>query len=97
MSFIFHRIGLRILHKCGQGYFIYRGTNSQQCVNLGYFPDLVEVPYKRKIKRDKKQGLELFDKYYIQTVEKPSTKDIPPKEKIKKLLNSRNGDVIWNQ
>jgi hypothetical protein len=86
-EFYFPPDRIKNLHKCGQGYFIYRGTNSQQCVNLGYFPDLVEALYERKIKRDKKQGLELFDKYYVQTVEKPSTKDIPLKTENKETVD----------
>ena len=78
---------IKSLHKRGQGYFIYRGANSQQCVNLGYFPDLEEVPYKRKIKENKKQGIGLFEKYYIEIQEKPLTKDIPIKSISKEILD----------
>jgi hypothetical protein len=54
------------LHKFGQGYFIYRGDNSQKCVNFGCFPDRPEVAYKLKRKKGKREGLRLFEKYYMQ-------------------------------
>ncbi|MBF0490201.1 MAG: TraM recognition domain-containing protein [Candidatus Omnitrophica bacterium] len=53
------------LHKYGQGYFIYRGDNSQKCVNLGCFADIPQEPYSRKVKKNKKEGLKLFEKYYL--------------------------------
>ena len=86
-EFYFPPDRIKNLHKRGQGYFIYRGANSQQCVNLGYFPDLEEVPYKRKIKENKKQGIGLFEKYYIEIQEKPLTKDIPIKSISKEILD----------
>ncbi len=56
---------IKNLHKFGQGYFIYRGDNSQKCVNLGHFVDMPELQYKRKEKKNKRDGLRLFEKYYL--------------------------------
>ncbi len=53
------------LHKYGQGYFVYRGDNSQKCVNFGCFANMSEMPYERKTKKNKKEGLKLFEKYYM--------------------------------
>jgi|GEM_PF-4398699 type IV secretory pathway TraG/TraD family ATPase VirD4 len=86
-EFYFAPDKIKNLHKRGQGYFIYRGTNSQQCVNLGYFPDLKEVAYERKVKPNKKQGIGLFEKYYIERQDKPLVKDIPLKYNSKESLD----------
>ena len=59
---------IKNLHKFGQGYFIYRGDNSQKCVNLGHFVDMPELQYKRKEKKSKRGGLRLFEKYYLNSV-----------------------------
>ena len=59
---------IKNLHKFGQGYFIYRGDNSQKCVNLGHFVDMPELQYKRKEKKNKRDGLRLFEKYYLNSV-----------------------------
>ena len=71
------------LHKYGQGYFIYRGDNSQKCVNFGCFADAPEVLYKRKLKMNKREGLGLFEKYYVNFQEKPPElkPDSPPQKK----------------
>ncbi|MDE2009883.1 MAG: TraM recognition domain-containing protein [Candidatus Omnitrophica bacterium] len=86
-EFYFPPDRIKNLHKRGQGYFIYRGTNSQQCVNLGYFFDLKEEPYKRKIKLNKREGIGLFEKYYIERQEKPSIQVIPLKINSKESLD----------
>ena len=56
---------IKRLNKLGQGYFIYRGENSQKCVNFGRFENLPELQYKRKSKKNKREGLLLFEKYYL--------------------------------
>jgi hypothetical protein len=56
---------IKNLHKYGQGYYIYKGDNTQVCVNFGYLPDLPEMPYARKVKKNKNEGLKLFEKYYV--------------------------------
>jgi hypothetical protein len=53
------------LHKYGQGYFIYRGDNSQVCVNFGQFVNLPQRPYAKKAKHNKREGLRLFERYYL--------------------------------
>ncbi len=55
------------LHKYGQGYFVYRGDNSHQCVNFSRFQNIKEIPYIKKIKKNKKGGLRLFEKYYLES------------------------------
>ncbi|MBP9853515.1 MAG: TraM recognition domain-containing protein, partial [Candidatus Omnitrophica bacterium] len=55
------------LHKYGQGYFVYRGDNSHKCVNFGRFQNIKEIPYIKKIKKNKKGGLRLFEKYYLES------------------------------
>ena len=57
---------IKNLHKYGQGYFIYRGDNSHQCVNFGRFHHIHEIPYVKKSKKNKKDGLKLFEKYYLE-------------------------------
>ncbi len=56
---------IKKLNKLGQGYFIYRGDNSQKCVNFGYFANMPEMQYTRKVKKNKREGLDLFKKYYL--------------------------------
>ncbi len=56
---------IKRLNKLGQGYFIYRGENTQKCVNFGRFENLPELQYKRKFKKNKREGLRLFEKYYL--------------------------------
>ena len=83
-EFNFHPDKIKNLHKYGQGYFIYRGENSPKCVNFGLFRDMPEVPYEKRAKKGKKEGLGLFEKYYIrQGHEKRLTNnaDIKPEDK----------------
>jgi len=67
-EFNFHPDKIKNLHKYGQGYFIYRGENNPKCVNFGLFRDMPEVPYQKKTKKDKKEGLGLFEKYYVKKI-----------------------------
>ncbi|MCR4336754.1 MAG: TraM recognition domain-containing protein, partial [Candidatus Omnitrophica bacterium] len=73
-EFYFAPDKVKNLHKFGQGYFIYRGDNSQRCVNLGCFKDVKELPYQKKIKKDRQEGLRLFEQFYIrnQDAHKPA-------------------------
>jgi hypothetical protein len=65
-EFLFPPDKIKNLNKYGQGYFVYRGNNSHQCVNLGSFKNVEEIPYKKKIKKNKNKGLKLFEKYYLE-------------------------------
>ncbi|MCA9407390.1 MAG: TraM recognition domain-containing protein, partial [Candidatus Omnitrophica bacterium] len=58
---------IKSLHKHGQGYFVYRGNNTHQCVNFGRFQKFKEIPYTRNVKKNKKVGLNLFKKYYLES------------------------------
>ncbi len=67
---------IKNLHTYGQGYFIYRGNNTQKCVNFGCFSKMSGMPYNPKVKTDKKEGQGLFKKYYIEgDKDKPSIND----------------------
>jgi hypothetical protein len=70
------------LHKFGQGYFVYRGENSQRCVNFGCFSDFPEVAYELKRKKDKREGLRLFEKYYMKEEAEKETMKKPIKVKV---------------
>ncbi len=54
---------IKSLHKYGQGYFVYKGDNTQECVNFGHFRELQKSPYKKKSKPEKQEGINLFEKY----------------------------------
>ncbi len=56
---------IKNLHKFGQGYFVYRGNNTHKCVNFGKFDNIQEIPYIKKTKSNKREGLRLFEKYYL--------------------------------
>lgn len=74
---------IKNLYKHGQGYFVYRGSNSHQCVNLGRFQKIQELPYVKKEKKNKKCGLRLFEKYYLES----------PKVRIKEKQVLQAGSV----
>ncbi|MCB9747932.1 MAG: type IV secretory system conjugative DNA transfer family protein [Candidatus Omnitrophica bacterium] len=63
-EFYFSPDKIKSLHKYGQGYFIYRGDNTQTCVNFGQFQD-IEVSYEKRCKKSKTEGLKLFEQYYL--------------------------------
>lgn len=78
-EFYFPPDKIKNLHKFGQGYFVYRGDSSQKCVNLGCFSEKPNRSYIQKTKKDKREGLRLFSKYYTQHNEvKPSKKANKP-------------------
>lgn len=56
---------IKNLHKYGQGYLVYRGNNSFQCVNFGQFNAIKEKMYMKRTKHNKKRGLNLFEQYYL--------------------------------
>ena len=51
---------IKKLNKLGQGYYIYRGENTQKCVNFGRFENLPELEYKRKVKKNKREGITII-------------------------------------
>jgi len=81
--FNFHPDKIKNLNKHGQAYFIYRGDNSQKCVNFGQFNNLTLILYEKKAKKNKKEGLGSFEKNYIKNnrKEEPTEKPKPPEDK----------------
>ncbi len=75
-EFYFPPDKVKNLHKFGQGYFVYRGDRTQKCVNFGCFGEMPERTYSQKSKKDKREGLRLFSKYYIQHSEQPSSRKV---------------------
>jgi len=75
-EFYFPPDKVKSLHKYGQGYFIYKGDNTQKCVNFGQFSGIKSVPYEKRAKTGKKEGLQLFERYYLREdeIEKPAEK-----------------------
>jgi len=69
-EFYFSPDKVKSLHKYGQGYFIYRGDNTQICVNFGQFQDIKGEAYEKKSKKAKVSGLQLFENYYLKGDEK---------------------------
>lgn len=87
-EFYFPPDKIKNLHKFGQGYFVYRGDSSQKCVNLGCFGEKPDRSYIQKTKKDKREGLRLFAKYYTQQSEEP------PSKKVNKPVNVSKG-IEW--
>ncbi len=56
---------IKNLHEYGQGYYLYKGTNENVCVNFGRFNEIKQKPYQKKTKEEKKGGAQLFEKYYV--------------------------------
>ena len=83
-EFYFPPDKVKNLHKFGQGYFVYRGDRTQRCVNLGCFGDMPDRTYSQKSKKDKREGLRLFAKYYIQHSEQPSSRRVSMSAKVSK-------------
>ena len=79
-EFYFPPDKVKNLHRFGQGYFIYRGDNSQKCVNFGCFKDIKELTYQQKRKKSKKVGLQLFKQFY-QYSNAPILKSLVPVKK----------------
>ena len=77
-EFYFPPDKIKNLHEYGQAYFIQRGKNTPVCVNLGYFEHMPELAYEKKVRNNKKEGLKLFEKYYIAANDNPPTN--PPDE-----------------
>ncbi|MBF0490433.1 MAG: TraM recognition domain-containing protein [Candidatus Omnitrophica bacterium] len=91
-EFYFPPDKVKSLHKFGQGYFIYRGDNSQVCVNLGCFNNIHELPYQKTVQKDKKDGLNLYKRAY-QVIQPP--KPIDNKLKRKKKPNKTNDEINY--
>lgn len=87
-EFYFPPDKVKNLHKFGQGYFIYRGDSTQKCVNFGCFGEMPDRSYSQKTKKDKKEGLRLFAKYYIQQIEEK------PSKKANKTIKASSG-IEW--
>lgn len=79
-EFYFPPDKIKHLHKYGQGYFIYRGDNSHTCVNFSQFTNIKEIPYCKKSKTNKKEGLRLFENYYLKSGVENLVEDIDPSE-----------------
>ena len=77
-EFLFPPDRVKNLHKYGQGYFIYRGDNTQRCVNLGCFNDIPHKTYGVKRKANKREGLQLFEKHYLQAGVESATVSTAP-------------------
>lgn len=77
-EFYFSPDKVKNLHKHGQGYLIYKGDNSQQCVNFGQFGGIKEKPYIKPVRKNKREGLKLFERYYLRDEE---ISQPPPKRK----------------
>ncbi|MBI3601520.1 MAG: TraM recognition domain-containing protein [Candidatus Omnitrophica bacterium] len=73
-EFYFPPDKIKNLREQWQGYFIHRGKNSQVCVNFGHFKDLPEMAYNKRARDNKKEGLRLFETYYVQLDEEPTEK-----------------------
>ena len=74
---------IKNLYRFGQGYLISRADNQHRCVNFGRFTEKPHATYQKRIKKDKKEGLRLFEKYYLvlekeTIVESKLKKDKPP-------------------
>ncbi len=89
-EFYFPPDKIKNLHKRGQGYFVYRGDNSYVCVNLSYFDRMYGIPYEKKSKDNKKEGLELFKRYYLVA---PKKKKTPKKSNPSKKKTPKPGDI----
>jgi hypothetical protein len=79
---------IKNLYKYGQAYYIYKGENSHVCVNFGIFNDVKEIPYQKVCKKDKKEGLRLFEQFYLNTQDDVSTKNVAKKSKKENLNES---------
>ncbi len=90
-EFYFPPDKVKRLHKYGQGYFVYRGDNNQKCVNLGCFEGLSEIPYNKKDKPNKREGLNLFDRYFV-----VSNKEIAKVSNNAKLAQNVNDPLNWD-
>ncbi len=83
---------IKNLHKFGQGYFVYRGDNTQRCVNLGCFPSIKGREYVKNIKPNKRQGLRLFEEYYLNCFKE--TKHLKNKTRLGSASTEDQGGVI---
>ncbi|MBU1862489.1 MAG: type IV secretion system DNA-binding domain-containing protein [Candidatus Omnitrophica bacterium] len=76
-EFNFHPDRIKNLHHVGQGYYIYRGDiNKTCCVNFGYFKNIESVPYTKKDKPHKQEGLRLFEDYYLKQQDDKADKEL---------------------
>lgn len=90
-EFYFPPDKVKNLNKYGQGYFVYRGDNSQKCVNLACFKSLPEIIYNKKTKSVKREGLNLFERYYVAA----SNKEKVPPIGVK-LAQSVSDPLSWD-
>ncbi len=89
-EFYFPPDKIKNLHEQGQAYFIHRGKNTHQCVNLGYFEHMPQKTYDKRVRNNKKEGLKLFETYYVQ---------LDDEEQYEKSINeeaSKSKDVSWD-
>ncbi|HOY09008.1 MAG TPA: TraM recognition domain-containing protein [Candidatus Omnitrophota bacterium] len=77
---------IKNLHRFGQGYLISRADNQHRCVNFGRFEEKPHAVYQKRAKAKKKEGLRLFEKYYL--------KQSPIIEKLVKASPSENEDFL---
>jgi type IV secretory pathway TraG/TraD family ATPase VirD4 len=85
-KFHFEPDRIKNLHEYGQGYYLYKGTNSNVCVNFGMFDNIPKKGYEKKTKANKNQGLMLFEKYYINSDPVRREKVVKRKGPEKQLL-----------
>ena len=88
-EFYFSPDKVKNLHKYGQGYFIYKGDNTQECVNFGQFKDISGLPYEKKSKKSKVCGLRLFERYYLTDEEEKTVS--------KKVKSTKKGLIEFDE
>ena len=93
-EFYFAPDRIKSLYRFGQGYFIYRGDNSQVCVNLGCFNNIEGFAYKKRVLKNKKSGLNLYRKSH-QTDQIP--KSIQNRLNKKKKLDKINDTLDYKE
>ena len=81
---------IKNLHEYGQAYFIQRAKNNPVCVNLGCFKDMSQKTYEKIIRNNKKEGLKLFETYYVHLKDEELLENSINEEDVKKPK-----DVSW--
>jgi hypothetical protein len=89
-EFYFPPDKIKNLNEQWQGYYIHRAKNAQACVNLGHFKNLPEMSYDKKARNNKKEGLKLFETYYVQLDENDGAEEQTINKKI-----SQSKDLAW--
>ena len=86
-EFYFPPDKIKNLYKFGQGYLVYRGDNSHTCVNLGCFKDIKQLPYQKIEKKNKQEGLNLYQRYFRNAKVGMPIQNEPKRRKKLKVVN----------